>query len=100
VVEGAWQCITFVNPKGIVHLDKDSPKLAFFETVKEIEAQLGDRDVVLNAFIVAGTPSDQVRWMTKAELNARHVLFIVEDNVTYIGTMFDTILGALARRRM
>jgi hypothetical protein len=95
LVDGARQYITFVDPKGIVHLNADSPKLLFYETVKAVETRLGDVNVILNSFIVAGTSYDEVAdWMTKEAFAERHVFFLQEDSKTYIEKMFAMILNA------
>lgn len=93
LVDGTRQYITFVDPKGIVHLNADSPKLLFYETVKAVETRLSDETVILNSFIIAGTSYDEVKdWMTKDAFAERHVFFLKEDSKTYIGKMFDSIL--------
>jgi hypothetical protein len=58
---------------------------------------MGDPAVVLNSFIISGTPSQQVAWwnggMTRAELEARNVLFQREDRATYIEKLLGKVNG-------
>ena len=71
------QYVTFVDPKGLRNLaGPDDPKIRFHATIKELEARLGDPDVVLNSFIISQTAYQQVAWwMSAAEFEKRHVLF-------------------------
>jgi len=55
------QYITFVDPKGLVHLYKDHPKIKLHETIKEIEKNLNDATVVLNSIIVTPTTLQELR---------------------------------------
>lgn len=86
-LSGSRQRVAFVDPKGIRNLGLTDPKISFYETVKEIEARLGDRDTVLESFIVSGTPSHvmQRQWgVAKAEMSRRHIVFQDEDGSTYV----------------
>ncbi len=99
---GDRQFITFIDPKGIVRLDRaDDPKIVFHRTIKDIEREMGDPWVTLNSFIVANTRYDEVAsWgFSKDELRDRHVLFQKDDQHTYIETMLRRIVtGDLSRR--
>ena len=101
------QYVSFVDPKGIRNLDgADDPKISFFQTIKTLEQRLADPNVVLNSFIIANTRYEQVdHWLTpgtgqrmsKADFEARHVLFQNEDKATYIGKMLRTSAVATTR---
>jgi len=85
------QHVMFVDPKGIRNLGPTDPKIEFYETIKEIEARLGDPDVRLQSYIVSNTPSATMRllWnMEKSEMQKRHVLF-QEDKESYVGMMLN-----------
>lgn len=92
---GGKQYVTFVDPKGLLHLQgADDPKISFFQKIKETEKRCADPDVILNSFIVSNTPYEQVAFfggpgqrMSKPEFEARHVLFQNEDKATYIGKL-------------
>lgn len=90
---GERQYITFVDPKGIRQLGPDDPKILFSQTIKVIEAQLGDPDVTLDAYIVSGTRRrDLASWgLTDQQFRDRHVLFRLDDPA-YIETMLNMIL--------
>ena len=66
----------------------NDPKIRFYRTIKELEARLGDPNVILNSFIIANTPFQQVRWWTddlsKDQFTRCHVLFQKDDRDTYI----------------
>ena len=97
IVEGDRQFVTFIDPKGIRNLvGLNDPKVAFYQTIKDLEARLNDPNVVLNSFIVSTTPFKSVGWWAddeKAEFAKRHVLFQVEDKASYIAAMFGTIVS-------
>ncbi|HMP80074.1 MAG TPA: hypothetical protein PKD54_11525 [Pirellulaceae bacterium] len=92
------QYVTFVDPKGIRNLEGlGDPKIQFCRRIKELEARLGDPNVVLNSFIISNTPYQQVRWWTKElskdEFTKAHVLFQQEDCATYINHMLTTTVS-------
>lgn len=91
------QYITFADPKGIRNLSITDPKLVFYQTIKEMEARLGDGSVILNSFIISNTlHADLINTgatLPKEEMEARHILFQYEDRETYISTMMKRILG-------
>ena len=89
------QCVTFIDPKGIIRLDGiDDPKIRFHETIKGIQERLCDPRVVLASFIVSNTPYAQLPdWgASKGELEDRHVLFQKDDADTYVENMLNRIL--------
>lgn len=96
LVAGTWQSITFVDPKGLIHLAEDDPKIEFHQTIKEIEKRLGDASVTLHSFIISNTGFHQLLWrsemMTKEKLAERNVLFQAEDRATYIEEMVRKII--------
>ncbi len=89
-VSGDRQHIAFIDPKGLVRMDADHPKVRLAIQIKEIEKRLGDPNVRLDSFILSVTAFETVRrsWdMSKAEMAKRHVLFMEEDRETYVGEM-------------
>lgn len=94
LLEGGRQHVTFVDPKGILHLGATDPKLQFYETIKQIEQRLGDPRVHLHSFTVSNTSSDTMRrhWnMEKVEMQKRHILFQNEDRDSYVGRMLEVV---------
>lgn len=59
------QYISFIDPKGLLHIRSDDPKVEFYKTIKELETRLAPtadgKTVVLNSFIMSGTPASQLR---------------------------------------
>ncbi len=94
LLAGDHQYVTFIDPKGITRLrGVEDPKIEFKNTIKEIETRLGDPTVTLHSFIISNTPYDEVSfWVSKKDLEDRHVLFQKEDKNTYIETMLNRIL--------
>ena len=87
------QWLTFVDPKGLLHIDLNHPKLSLYKGVKTLEADLakpGEPPLVLNAFILSPTKFASLlnHGNTKAELEDRHVLFMEDGGSTYLKKMF------------
>ena len=94
LLEGDKQYVTFIEPHGLHHEGPASPKVLFCEKIKEIEARLGDPDIILNSFILSWTKHGQLDWgLTRDHLSTKHVLFMTEDQATYIGKMLGTIMA-------
>jgi len=92
------QHIAFVDPKGIRNLEgRTDPKIAFYQTIKELEAKLDDPAVSLSSFIVSNTPYVQVKWwsdgMTKEEFESRHVLFQKDDRDSYVERLLNSAIS-------
>ena len=69
------QYISFIDPKGLMHIRPDDPKIRFYKTIKELEARLAptaqEKNIVLNSFIMSGTPSSDLRlWWSTPEVEA------------------------------
>ncbi len=79
------QCISFIEPHGLLHEGPASPKIAFHKKIKEIEARLNDTGIVLNSFILSWTRHPELRWGKPiAEMEKEHVLFMTDDKPGYI----------------
>jgi hypothetical protein len=97
LIVGGRQYVSFVDPKGIRNLEgMNDPKIQFYKTIKDLEADLGDANVVLNSFIVSSTRFAQVAlWIEnadKAELERCNVLFQTDDRYTYISRLLTKVL--------
>ncbi len=69
------QYISFIDPKGLMHIKPDDPKVEFYKTIKEIEARLAPtadgKTVILNSFIMSGSKSSELRmWWSTPEVDA------------------------------
>ena len=94
LLEGDTQRIVFVDPKGIRNLGATDPKIGFHESIKEIEQRLGDPSVRLESFILSNTPAYSMAMLwttTKDEMRKRHILFMDEDQSTYIRDLLTTV---------
>ncbi len=63
VVVGEHQYVSFVDPKGISHINGFSnPKIALHKVIREeIEPKLNDPDIFLSSFIISNTPFSAVK---------------------------------------
>lgn len=91
------QRISFVDPKGLLRLMPDDPKIEFYKTIKELERHLNlknpDNKIILNSFVMSSTSSENLRewWkMSKPERESKHVFCLDSDNC--IEKMLDEIL--------
>ena len=96
------QYISFIDPKGLIHIRPDDPKIEFYRTIKELEARLSPtadgKRIVLNSFIMSGTRSSDLRmwWSTptvdadRAYREARNVYTL--DNDECVESMIKKIL--------
>jgi superfamily II DNA or RNA helicase len=93
LLDGEKQYVSFVDPKGILNLAPNDPKIEFYKTIKNVERQLGDKNVILNSFIVSVTPYHKVRNTHGAESQedfaSKHILF--QEDAGYI----KSLLGSL-----
>jgi len=91
------QYISFIDPKGLLHLQYEDPKIEFYANIKELEERLQptsiDKRIVLNSFIMSSTPSEDLRqWWNKnqSERHAKNV-FCLDDETDCIEGMFQKI---------
>lgn len=98
LIDDDKQYISFLDPKGLVHINQAHPKIQFSSTVKSIEKEMGDDSVILNSFILSYTPYQNIRaiWnnLSKEEVEKLNVLFMIDDrdNFVYIDKLFHMIL--------
>ncbi len=96
LLDGDKQYVSFVDPKGIFNLDPNDPKIEFYKTIKNVEKQLGDKNVILNSFIVSVTPYHKVRNIhganSQEDLAAKNVLF--QEDAGYIKRLVNSLLEA------
>ncbi|MDD4565080.1 MAG: hypothetical protein PHE79_06335 [Eubacteriales bacterium] len=91
------QYVSFIDPKGLMRVRKDDPKVEFYASIKDLEARLqptsADKKIILNSFIMSGTKAaDLKEWwqMTKPEREAKHVMCL--DNDDCVDVMVSKIL--------
>lgn len=97
IVYGGKQFITFIDPHGIrMAKGFDDRKIRFHKEIKTLEGQIGDKDVILNSFIISVTEHYQIKWwdkkVNKDNFQKHNVLF-QEDKNAYIKKMFKGILN-------
>jgi hypothetical protein len=96
LVQDGRQDIIFVDPKGLVHVGADDPKIQFHRTIKDLQSRITSpvgELIGLHSYILSRTKSKTVAEMwglSMEEIEARNVLFLEEAN--YIDTMFAKVL--------
>jgi hypothetical protein len=82
------QWLSLIDPKGIRNMDLDDPKLGLWREIKKVEAELGDTQLTLNAFILSWTRYADLLNIagadSKRELEGRNVLFMEDGRDTYL----------------
>lgn len=92
------QWLSFVDPKGIRNLDLNDPKLGLYSEIKERQKELDDPNLILNAFILSYTRYNDLLNVgtagSKADLEARNVLFMDDGSEKYLSKMLKNIEAA------
>jgi len=91
------QYISFIDPKGLRNMAPDDPKIEFHRYIKDIETQLGDKNIILNSFIASPTKYSEIEnlWkIKKEELEKKNIFFIYDDkeDEQYIRKMIGRII--------
>ncbi len=92
------QYINFIDPKGLRNIEGfDDPKVNFYRSIKELERDLGNKNIVLHSFIVSNTPMREIAWWTpnreKTWFSKNHILFQYEDQGEYINAILNMALN-------
>ena len=91
IIKDGKQYITFIDPHGMGRESIESSKVQIFNQVKELEAKLEDKNVVLNSFILSPTAiQNLVEKHSKEKWNENHVLFMQDE---YVKELVQRILG-------
>lgn len=99
LVQDGRQDIIFLDPKGLVYVGADDPKIQFHTTIKELESRIappaGER-IGLHSYILSRTKAKIVgdMWgLSREEIEARNVLFLEDSN--YVGRIVQTVLSTM-----
>lgn len=92
------QYITFIDPKGLVHLRGiNDPKIQFFKyLLEQVQPQVAHNNIILNSFILSNTRFLDVNWKDELEIsdfNNNNVLFVHEQAEEYMRILADKILS-------
>ena len=92
IVDHGKQFITFVDPHGMRNESITSSKVTLHTKIKDIEATLGDSNVVLNSIILSPTKHSNLvdKHITMEEWNNRNVLFMEDEK--YINELMKKIV--------
>lgn len=102
IKKGEKQTIVFIDPKGLVHIDIDDPKLKLHTFLRnEIEKEIGNPNIKLEAFVISVTPFRKFAAVHGQHLSMdnleqeKHILFQSTDtdipNKSCIKRMFEII---------
>jgi len=96
IIKDDKQYISFIDPKGIRNLNpRNDPKMSLAENIKNIELQLGDKNTILNSFILSNTSLNTLNELhtnlTYDFFEERNVLFQLDRKSSYIERMFEKI---------
>ena len=96
--ETGEQWLNFVDPKGLLHMNLNHPKLGLYKEVKVLQEKLGDPNLTLNAFIVSGTQFASLLNVSckQEDLEGRNVLFMPDGGQVYLKKMFERMTKILA----
>lgn len=92
------QYIAFIDPKGLMRILPDNPKIKFFETIKSLQERLqptnGGKNIVLSSFIMSSTSAAQLRewWHVDREDRERMNVYTL-DNSLCVSSMIAKILS-------
>ncbi len=94
VNDGEKQHVIFIDPKGIRNLKGfGDPKIQLYNQLKnEVVPSLGDKDIILDSYIISNTPYNQISfWGSEEKFNDNHVIF--QTDKSYIETLFGKIIS-------
>lgn len=87
------QWLSFIDPKGIRNMNLSDPKFGLFQEIKQIEKQLADPTITLNAFILSVTSFDDLLNVmgstTKSEIEDHHILFMDDGKAAYLEKLLE-----------
>lgn len=98
------QYVTFIDPKGLLHIKPDDPKITFYKKIKDLESRLSPaadgKQIILNSFIMSSTSSAELNmWWSTSKVNAdreyrenRNVYTL--DNVECVNLMMEKIFSS------
>jgi len=93
------QYITFIDPKGLMRILPDNPKIKFFKTIKELEKRLqpsaNGKTIVLNSFIMSSTPAAQLREWWHIDRKDREAMNVYTlDSLHCVSDMIEKVLNS------
>src|SRR5574344_216757 len=99
LIKNDRQYITFIDPKGLMHISGiNEPKIQFHKAIKIIEQEMNDNNVILNSLILSNSEMEQLSLakdgISKLEFNQNNVVFQQdEDYIQQIINCVKEILG-------
>ncbi len=98
IEEGKTQRISFIDPKGLRHLNLNDEKIQLHKEIKIIEKQLENDaknrgfQLSLNSFILSETSFKDLGWAVKKEDCEKENIFFLEDGIQCIEKMMEKIM--------
>lgn len=93
-IKGDHQYLAFIEPHGLRHEERDSKKITFHKTIKDIQERLKSSGVILNSFIVTPTRYGKLNWnLSIDELEDMNVYFMMDSQNSYVGKIMAGMLA-------
>ncbi len=93
LVDDDTQYVTFIDPKGIGRVGIEDDKINFYQTIKGLQKDLSDSNVILNSFIISNTRfSDLPVQGSREDWENKNVLFQVENKENYISRILNGVI--------
>ena len=80
------QYITFIDPKGLLRIMPNDPKIEFYKTIKDLQRQLeatntSTKEIVLNSFIMSATKAAELSqwWHWDKRTREEHNVYTLDD---------------------
>ena len=80
------QYITFIDPKGLLRIMPNDPKVEFYKTIKSLQRQLevtntSSKEIVLNSFIMSATKAAELSqwWHWDKRTREEHNVYTLDD---------------------
>ena len=98
IVTPEAQKITFVDPKGLIHIKPGDPKIMFYKKIKDLQERLQggytDGKIILNSFIMSSTKSAVLQqcWAGMEQQDREDMNVYCLDSVGCVERMVDKII--------
>lgn len=90
--KGNKQYINFIDPKGLLMVSPDDPKIKFGKNIKNLESRLKNENIIVNSFILSITPYNILKKMwniSYEEMKENNIIFL--DEIDCISNIFKSI---------
>lgn len=93
------QYISFIDPKGLLRIMPDDPKIEFYKTIKTLQTQLentntASKPIILNSFIMSATKAADLHewWHWDKPMREEHNVYTLDNDMCVV-SMVEKILN-------